>query len=156
MPLIYTLKYETIKFADGELSVRGLGILELQQLVAVHTDAAVTLFNEISALSKQERIDIAKLITGVAQRFSSVVAHAIAMAADEPDRYEDYLRLHVDVQWAAIEKIVQLSFGMDGGAKKFFQTVVASFDEKVSEDGLKKAVALGKTFMSGSGISEAN
>jgi len=153
MPLIYTLNYETIKFTGGELSVRGLALPEINQLVAVHTEAAMSLFGEIQAkAAKDQQLDIGEMIFDVLNRFQAAVAHAIALAADAPDQVAVAAQLPMDVQLAAIEKIAVLSFAMDGGAKKFWETVQ---NLALAKGGLGEVGSqLLQTFMSGSGPSE--
>lgn len=153
MPFTYTLKHETIEFAGGNITVRGLGVPEFTQLVSVHTDAAVTLFAEIQAkAAKNEALDIAELLFDVLNRFQAAVSHIIALAADEPGRVSEVAKLPVDVQMAAIEKIAGLTFAMDGGAKKFWETAknIALANAGLKENGSQ----LLQTFMNGSGLSE--
>jgi hypothetical protein len=155
MPVNFTLKYEEIKFTGGDISVRGLGIPEINQLVAVHTEAAVTLFGEIQAKAgKNDQLDIGELIFDVLNRFQAAVAHVIALAADEPDALPTIARLPVDVQLAALEKIATLSFAMDGGAKKFWEIVLNLAREK--GDLAEKGRRLLQTFTSGFGLSDPN
>ncbi len=153
MPINYTLKYETIEFTGGSISVRGLGTPEIIQLVAVHSETAMTLFSEIQAkASKNEELDLAELIFSFLTRFQSAVAHAIALAADEPEQVLMISTLPVDVQMKALEVIGRLSFAMDGGAKKFWETVLKL---ATANSGLReKASQLTQTFMSGSGLSD--
>lgn len=155
MPVNYTLSYEPIKFTGGDIAVRGLGIPEISQIVSVNTEAAVTLFAEIQqAVSEGKELDLANLLYSILTRFQAAVAHTIALAADEPEKVPLIAQLPVDVQVAALEVIARRSFAMDGGAKKFWQTVVSLVG---ANDGLQKQVRqLSAMFTSGSGPSEAN
>lgn len=155
MPVTYTLSYEKIEFKGGELAVRGLGIPEISQLVSLNTEAAVTVFGEVQKLVAAGReIDLADLLFEILNRFQTAVAHMIAIAADEPEQMVLISKLPVDVQVAAIEKIARLSFAMDGGAKKFWGTVLALLGKS---DGLKaQASQLIATFTNGSGRSGGN
>ncbi|QXV73592.1 hypothetical protein [Rhizobium phage RHph_X2_30] len=123
MPLTYTLKYDTIKFTGGELSVRGLTVPDITQLVSVHQVAALAIydrFKDPKSLTDQSVESIAQDILG---KFPSVVAHLISLAADEPERFDDYAKLPIDVQVIALEKIAILTFAMEGGLKNFVETV---------------------------------
>lgn len=153
MPFNYTLTYEKIEFTGGEISVRGLALPEINQLVAVHTEAAMKLFGEIQAKAvKDQPLDVGEMIFDVLNRFQAAVAHAIALAADEPDKVAQAAQLPMDVQLAAIEKIAVLSFAMDGGAKKFWETVQKL---ALAKGGLgEMGSQLLQPFMSGSGPSE--
>jgi hypothetical protein len=153
MPFNYTLIYEKIEFAGGDLSVRGLGVPEIAQVVSINTEAAVELFNEITTAAKEnQEIDIGALIFALLSRFSTAVAHTIALAADAPDQIAGVSKLPIDVQVEALQRIARLSFAMDGGVKKFWETVLAHV---AASKGLSETVQeLTATFMNGSGPSE--
>lgn len=157
MPLNYTLKYEKIEFNDGQddISVRGLGVPEITQIVSVNTEAAVALFDEIvKTAGEQKEIDLGLLIFTILQRFEIAVAHTIALAADVPDQIDEVTKLPVDVQVKALEVIARRSFGMDGGAKKFWEIVAGL----LAQNGDLKAKMLPfiETFTNGFGRSEGN
>ena len=154
MPVTYTLTYETIKFTGGEISVRGLGIPEISQLVSLHTEAAMALFSEISALGAKETVSIEVIIFSAFQRFQAAVSHMVALAADAPEDYDTILKLPPDVIFTAVEKTINLTFAMDGGVKKFWQIVLEKLGE--NHDLQARIIALSKPFMNGSGLSEAS
>jgi hypothetical protein len=155
MAYSYTLSHERIEFTGGYISVRGLSIPEIQQIVSVNSEAAMILFEEIKQVAaEQKEIDIAFFVFSILNRFSVAVAHAIALAADVPNDIEGISKLPPDVQVAALEKIATLSFAMDGGAKKFWQTVLRLVGEKGGL--LEKAKPHIETFTSGFGHSAVN
>lgn len=125
----YTLKTEAVKFEGGEIVVRGLTVPDLSQLVEVHQDSAVAIYEKFSgknpeALSEQTVESVALEILG---KFPSAIAHLLYLcdAEREPDAtVEPYASLPIDVQVAALEKIATLTFAMQGGVKNFVETVV--------------------------------
>ncbi len=125
----YTLKTEAVLFEGGEIVVRGLTVPDLTQLVEVHQDSAVAIYEKFSgknaeALSEQTVESVALEILG---KFPSAIAHLLYLcdADREPDTtVEPYAILPIDVQVAALEKIATLTFAMQGGVKNFVETVV--------------------------------
>ncbi|MGV1944904.1 MULTISPECIES: phage pre-tape measure protein [unclassified Agrobacterium] len=125
----YTLKTEAVTFEGGEIVVRGLTVPDLSQLVEVHQDSAVAIYEKFSgknpeALSEQTVESVALEILG---KFPSAIAHLLYLcdAEREPDTtVEPYASLPIDVQVAALEKIATLTFAMQGGVKNFVETVV--------------------------------
>jgi hypothetical protein len=123
----YTLKTETIPFDGGEITVRGLTVPDITQLVSVHQDTARSIYDRFSgknadALSEQTVESLALEILGT---FPAAVAHLIWLCdpehGDAP--IDDYAVLPVDVQVASLEKITTLTFAMQGGLKNFVETV---------------------------------
>lgn len=155
MPYTYTLKYETFDFAGGSLSVRGLGVPEIAQIVSVNAEAAVELFNEIAqSAAENKELDIGALIFSLLNRFNVAVAHTIALAVDAPEDIDVMSTLPIDVQVEALHRIARLSFAMDGGAKKFWETVLLLV---AANGGLRETLQkLTATYMNGSGLSEGN
>lgn len=155
MPYSYTLTTERIEFTGGFIAVRGLTIPEITQLVSVNSEAAIMLFDEIKhAAAEKKEFDLAFFLFSVLNRFSVAVAHTIALAADCPDDIAGISKLPPDVQAAALEAIARISFAMDGGAKKFWQTVLSLLGEKGGlVEKLKPHI---ETFTSGSGLSAPN
>lgn len=125
MALKRTLITETILFNGGEITVRGLTVPDISQLVQVHQDTAKSIYDRFSgknadALSEQTVESLALEILG---QFPAAVAHLIALCGDEPELIAEYAKLPVDVQVAALEKIAVLTFAMEGGVKNFVETV---------------------------------
>ncbi len=126
----YTLKTETIEFGeDSKITVRGLTVPDITQLVQVHQDSAVAIYEKFSgknaaALSEQTVESVALELLG---KFPSAIAHLLYLcdAEREPETLvEVYATLPIDVQVAALEHIATLTFAMQGGLKNFVETVV--------------------------------
>ncbi len=131
MALNYTLNTDTVLWpgpngVTNSMEVRGLTVPDITQLVDVHQGAALSVYNRFTGkdpsigLTEQTVETIALDLLG---KFPSVVAHVLALSGDEPERIEDYARLPIDVQVAALEKVAILTFAMQGGLKNFVETV---------------------------------
>ncbi len=124
----YTLKTETINFEGGEIIVRGLTVPDITQLVQVHQDSAVAIYEKFTGknanqLTEQTVESVALELLG---KFPSAIAHLLYLcdAEREPESTVDvYAGLPVDVQVAALEAIATLTFAMQGGLKNFVETV---------------------------------
>ncbi len=124
----YTLKTETINFEGGEITVRGLTVPDITQLVQVHQDSAVAIYEKFSgkdaaALSEQTVESVALELLG---KFPAAIAHLLFLCDSEKEDGADvglYASLPVDVQVAALESIATLTFAMQGGLKNFVETV---------------------------------
>lgn len=124
----YTLKTETINFEGGEIIVRGLTVPDITQLVQVHQDSTVAIYEKFTGknanqLTEQTVESVALELLG---KFPSAIAHLLYLcdADREPESTVDvYAGLPVDVQVAALEAIATLTFAMQGGLKNFVETV---------------------------------
>lgn len=126
MALKYTPKIGRIEFADDDfIEVRGLGLPDISQLVEVHAQTAVEIFNKFTGRDKDGFTidDAATLAQELLIKFPAVVAHVIALAADATDQMNTISSLPTDVQIAALEKIGSLTFQMQGGLGNFVETV---------------------------------
>lgn len=124
--LNFTPQQVTIEFGDGHsLSVRGLNVPDLTQLIEVHQDAARELYDRVTGRDGEviTTFDAGSLAAALAATVPAMVAHTIALAADVPDRIEDVAKLPIDVQVAALEKIAGLTLAMSGGLGNFLEMV---------------------------------
>lgn len=118
-----------IKTSGGDLAVRGLSTADVAILIRSHEKEAVEIFDKVISQEADDdsvRTDLAIDVLGRALLDSAprLVAHAIALAADDPDGLEFAERLPFPVQLAAVEKIGELTFSMEGGPKKVLETVI--------------------------------
>lgn len=126
------LRRDTVKTADGDtFTVRGLNVPDIVQIVEVNKPAVAALFDRLSGKDANSISvsDATSLITELISIAPQACAHAIALVADDQvvDRdgmFDAALRLPLDVQADALEKIAVLSFRMEGGPKKFVETVL--------------------------------
>lgn len=146
----YSPPQETITFAGGEFTVRGLALTDTTQLVSMHKDKISEIFDQFSGrtpdtIQTSEMVDLALALV---EHSPALVAHIIALAADALDEFDSIRKLPIDVQVAAIEKICELTFAMGGGAKKFAETVIRL--STMTRTSLKS-----QTLTNGSGLSVA-
>jgi hypothetical protein len=125
VPIKFTPGEATIKFEpDGELTVHGLTVPNIAVLVSVHKDKAESFYNRVSGLNKTNAIDsLSDVMAEAISTMPLVVSHIIAVAADAEDEIDLVQKLPLDVQVAALEKIGELTFAMQGGPKNFLETV---------------------------------
>lgn len=104
---------------NASVDVRGLGIQDFSQLMHVHLEDLAGLidiyeksggnFTEASLLQF-----VLRLVTDA----PGLVAHAIALAADEPELVDKAASLPIPVQLKLVQAIGTLTFEDLGGAKK--------------------------------------
>jgi hypothetical protein len=124
---------ETVLCAGGSFDVRGLSLSDITVLVGFHKERLTELFdqfaikdaNGLKQLSPDASLDFGATALTAAPL---LVAHVIAMAEERPHGQDPAisvaLKLPVDVQIDAIEKILKLTFSTEGGPKKVLETVV--------------------------------
>lgn len=115
----------TIEFKGGSFSVKGLSLDDVTVLMRHYLDD----LDEILAIYARD-VDPQKTVAATAQyavalvrEAPALVAHVIALAAEEPDRIEQARRLPIPVQVEALKEIGRLTFEEAGGAKKFFESL---------------------------------
>ncbi len=127
MALNFTPQTKKIEFSGGDMTVRGLNFPDLTVLVQTHREAAQELYDRFTGLRKDDAIttdDIGSIAMDLVSTVPAVVAHVIAIAADEPESFDLVTRLPFDVQATALEEIASLTFAMEGGAKGFLETIL--------------------------------
>lgn len=122
----YSPPQETITFTGGKFTVRGLALTDTTQLVALHKDSISGIFDQFSGrkvdtIQTNEMVDVALALV---EHSPALVAHIIALAADAIDDFDSIRKLPIDVQVEAIERIAKLTFALEGGVKKFAETVI--------------------------------
>lgn len=128
MAYSFTLTTERVEFEGGYLTVRGLSLPDLIELVNVNRNSAIAIYDKISGRNKDgfTSDDVSGIIQEIAVAFPHMLTHALVLAADaagEPTAFEDFSRLPLDVQVTAAEKAVAKTFQMSGGLKNFIETV---------------------------------
>lgn len=128
MPIKFTAKYDRIPFDDGEnyVEVRGLNLPDISALVDAHTATVSNLFDKFTGRDPDSfsNLDAAVLARELITKFPAVCAHVVALAADATDELEMVAKLPVDVQIAALEKIANRTFVLQGGLGNFLETVL--------------------------------
>jgi len=128
----FTLKKVLIKVTEDEgnaFEVRGLSPNDISQLLMLHKPVMEQLFIKYAAQDpeKLNADDIAGSASEIAmsmlEQAPALVAHAIALAADDTDNFKEYTALPVGVQLGAIADIGRLTFETAGGSKKLLDLV---------------------------------
>ncbi len=125
---------EPVTFKGGSFQVGGLSLSDITVLVASHKEDLNRLFNQYAAGGDGAGINpdaSLPFIVDLVQMAPIVVAHAIALAeirdAGAEPQIATALRLPVDVQVDAVEKILRLTFQTEGGLGKVMETVIRAF-----------------------------
>jgi len=114
----------------GSFTVRGLSYIDMRLLFNKHAAEMAAFFDLLSKGREQGQVaieDAAVMAASMLNTAPALAADVIATAADEPDAFETVLLLPFPVQTEALSKIGRLTFGTEGAAKKFLQTVNALF-----------------------------
>lgn len=138
----YTAPRKDIPLGNGEsVSVRGLNLEDISFLVQVHhadVDRLVETFRgRLQGAASGGQVDPAKveqairdnssgMLVNFVQHFPLLVANVIALAADEPNAWENATKLPIPVQTEAVVEIARLTFEDYNGFKKFVGNVVAA------------------------------
>lgn len=128
----FTLKKALIKVTDDEgFEVRGLSLNDISQLISLNKSIMEELFLRYAGgnLEELSSEDIAgrsaEAAMGVLEQAPGMIAHLIALGAEDPEGFDDYVTLPVGVQLEAASEIGRLTFEMSGGSKKFLGLVQA-------------------------------
>lgn len=121
-----------IKTSGGEFAVRGLSLEDIACLVRLHKTALNELFDKVmavvaaggpAAITKEAVVEIGQSILSEAPH---MISDIIALATDgfNADVLKSVKRLPIDVQFEALQKIGELTFESEAGAKKVFAAVL--------------------------------
>lgn len=126
MTFKYNPPQQTITFAGGEFTIRGLALVDVTQLIATHKDTISGVFDQFAG-RRADQIQGSEMLgaaLGLVEHSPALAAHVIALSSDSPESFDEIKKLPVDVQVEAIEKIAAMTFAMEGGSKKFWETVI--------------------------------
>lgn len=130
----YVAPTETVALPDGsKFTVRGLSPEDVGVLVRNYYDALNDLFNtyvktaaKASASNEAPKVappaDIAPIVLNLSETAPRLVAHAIALAAEEPD-VDKAKQLGLGIQIDAITKVLRLTLEAEGGLEKLMESV---------------------------------
>lgn len=136
----FTLRTAKVEIEGGVgFDVRGLSPNDVVQLVSLHRPVLEGLFDRFSgrdaeSITQEETFEVAM---NMAEQAPALVAHIIALAADDVASYEDYLDLPVGIQVDAIEKIGAITFASSGGPKKILGQVIKAMQARPSPTSLQ-------------------
>lgn len=116
----------TIKGKRHEFDVRGLSFTDLSQLIRLHytdLEALFEIYEREAVTGGINSVSLARYATGLIKDAPGLVAHVIALAADEPEMVETAGKLPLLAQIEALKAIGKLTFEEVGGAKKLMEMV---------------------------------
>jgi len=117
---------EVLVPGSGSFTVRGLSFVDMQSLYVKYASEMAAFFTVLAQGANSRAVEIenaAALAADVITKAPALAADIIAVATGEDDAFELALSLPVSVQIEALTKIGPLTFGSEGGTKKFLQTV---------------------------------
>lgn len=119
-----------VKGKNYDLTVRGLSMTDVASLLRTHLEDLDHVFElyEQQGADSMGTVALSRFALALIKDSPGLVAHAIALACDEPDQVENAARLPFPAQIAALKDIGTLTFEGIGGIKKF----AAEFSDLVS------------------------
>lgn len=114
-----------IKFPGGDFAVRGLSLDDIAYLVGRHGAKMNDLFLEFQKGGAELELEsLASFAVPLLKAAPEVAAELIACASGDPKDWHIAATLPVPVQLEALEKLVELTFNVEGGPKKVVETVI--------------------------------
>lgn len=110
---------ETIQVPGGEITVRGLGLDSVIFLLRTHGGP----LQEVYAKARAGEIDPHALAGSLFEESATLAGCIIACAAGEPEEFEKAVALPAPTQVELLEAVGRLTFALEGGAKKFLETI---------------------------------
>lgn len=117
----FVISRRTLPVGTTEVSLRGLTFSDLGVLVAEHREEFMAAGRIISASGE----NMGSLASVLAQTAPGLVAHAVALAADEPDARDVVGQLPLPVQLEAILAVGELTFTDPGSVPKFLAGIAS-------------------------------
>jgi hypothetical protein len=112
------------KFAEasvtGGLTVRGLSFFDIAPLVGQFGPELTAVYENVSG----NDVNLNALIGDLVGKAPPLVGAIIASGCGEPEQTETAMRLPIAIQIEALQKIGELTFATEGGAKKVFTMVI--------------------------------
>lgn len=114
-----------VKGRNYELEVRGLCLLDLSGLLRTHMADLEHVFDlyEKQGTDNLSHVALGKFALALVKDAPGLVAHAIALACDEPDAVDKAAKLPFMAQVSALKDIGSLTFEEIGGVKKFLENI---------------------------------
>lgn len=115
----------TVEFKGGSFQVKGLSLDDVTVLMR-HYLTDIDHLIELYAKDVDPKLSVAataQYAITLVREAPTLVAHVIALAAEEPDQIDMARRLPIPVQVEALKAIGRLTFEEAGGAKKFFESL---------------------------------
>lgn len=112
----------TVAVPGGEVTVRGLGLDSVVFLLRTHAEPLQEVYLKATA-GDIDGLDTHAVAAAMLDESATLAACIIACAAGEPEEIDKAMGLPAPSQLELLEAIGRLTFAMEGGAKKFLETV---------------------------------
>ena len=121
----FTPETVSIKAGRATIAVHGLSFTDISSLIKTHFDDLDGLFDIYEKHSGADFSNIAmgRYAVGLVKEAPGLVAHIIALAADEPDLVDVAAKLPLLAQVEALQAIGKLTFEEIGGVKKMLEAM---------------------------------
>lgn len=128
MPIAdFQSKKAEVRFDGGLFSVRALSLFDVTHIVEIHEDAVNEIYSRLQSAEESGQDFTAEMATDITsaalRECPALIARVIAVAADEPDQASTVEKMSITIQFDALKKIGELTFGDINGGKKFFADV---------------------------------
>lgn len=122
----YQLPTKTIVLpGEGSLTLRGLALPDIAKIVENHRPMVEQLFSKYAEDSTNDDLENITMIgQTLVESAPLLLAHVVAISADEPEEWEVVSKLPFPVQLEAIEAVGKLTFEGSGGVKKVVEMVI--------------------------------
>lgn len=121
------LRTEEVEVPGGDkFTVKGLSFIDMTSLYTKYASEVSAFFDLLARGKTDGTLDVegaAALAASFIQKAPALAAETIAIASGDADDFEAALSLPFPVQIEALKKIGLCTFGSEGTAKKFLQTV---------------------------------
>lgn len=119
-----TLPSAEVAFSGGKFAVRGLSFDNIAYLVRKHKDGLRSLFDSFQEQGDLTTAGAMQFVVPLVEKMPSLAADIIACGSGDHKDAAIAAGLPFPVQVEALEKIIDLTFSVDGGVKKLLETVV--------------------------------
>lgn len=121
----FTPETVTVKAGKTTIAVHGLSFIDISAIIKTHFDDLDGLFDIYEKHSGADFSNIAmgRYAVGLVKEAPGLVAHIIALAADEPDLVDVAGKLPLLTQVEALQAIGKLTFEEIGGVKKMMENL---------------------------------
>lgn len=117
----FTPEQTTIPIGNTSITVRGLSLVDISSLMRTHLsdlEAVIELYEKSAQTEGLSSIALGKFAIALVKDAPGLVAHMIALAADEPAMTETASRIKILDQIKLLKAIGALTFEEVGGVKK--------------------------------------
>lgn len=114
---------QTFEIAGEKIVVRGLGLDSIIHLICIQGAPLQAAYQKAEA-GQLDVTAVAEIAATLMSESPVLVAHIIACGAGEPEEWAKVMAIPFAEQLELLEAIGRLTFALEGGPKKVFETVV--------------------------------